>query len=39
MGKSDTKEFATVGIRPIVLMVSETVFLASLVAAFLFLVR
>lgn len=31
--KSHLKDFATVGLRPIVLMVSETVFLAALVAA------
>ncbi len=32
--KSHLKDFATVGLRPIALMVSETVFLAVLVAAF-----
>ncbi|MDM0000777.1 putative sulfate exporter family transporter [Variovorax sp. J22P240] len=37
--KSHLKDFATVGFKPIVLMVSETVFLAVLVTAFLFLVR
>ena len=37
--KSNMKDFATVGFRPILLMVSETVFLAALVIAFLFLVR
>jgi uncharacterized integral membrane protein (TIGR00698 family) len=37
--KSHLKEFATVGFRPIVLMVSETVFLALLVLGFLVLIR
>ena len=37
--KSHLKDFATVGFKPIVLMVSETAFLAILVAAFLFPVR
>ena len=37
--KSHLKDFATVGFKPIVLMVSETVFLAILVVAFLFLAR
>ena len=37
--KSHLKEFATVGFKPIVLMVSETAFLALLVVAFLFLAR
>ena len=37
--KSHLKDFATVGLRPIVLMVSETVFLAILVAMFLVLAR
>jgi uncharacterized integral membrane protein (TIGR00698 family) len=37
--KSHLKDFATVGLRPIVLMVSETVFLAALVAAFTYLAR
>ena len=37
--KSHLKDFATVGLRPIVLMVSETVFLAALVAAFIYLAR
>jgi uncharacterized integral membrane protein (TIGR00698 family) len=35
--KSHLKEFATVGFKPIVLMVSETVFLVLLVVGFLFL--
>ena len=35
--KSHLKDFATVGFRPILLMVSETAFLALLVIAFLFL--
>ena len=33
--KSHLKDFATVGLKPIVLMVSETVFLAVLVMAWL----
>ena len=37
--KSHLKDFATVGFRPILLMVSETVFLAILVIAFIFLAR
>lgn len=37
--KSHLKDFATVGFKPILLMVSETVFLALLVIAFLFLAR
>ncbi|MDM0015799.1 putative sulfate exporter family transporter [Variovorax sp. J22P168] len=37
--KSHLKDFATVGIRPIALMVSETVFLALLVTAFIYLPR
>jgi uncharacterized integral membrane protein (TIGR00698 family) len=37
--KSHLKDFATVGLRPIVLMVSETVFLALLVTAFIYLAR
>lgn len=37
--KTHLKDFATVGLRPIVLMVSETVFLAILVSAFIFLAR
>jgi uncharacterized integral membrane protein (TIGR00698 family) len=36
--KSHLKEFATVGLRPIVLMLSETVFLAALVIAVLLFV-
>jgi len=35
--KSNLRDFAKVGLKPIVLMVSETVFLAILVVAFLFL--
>jgi len=37
--KAQLKDFATVGFRPILLMVSETVFLAILVIAFIFLAR
>ncbi|MDM0047951.1 YeiH family protein [Variovorax sp. J22R115] len=37
--KSHLKDFATVGLKPIVLMVSETVFLAVLVIAFIFFTR
>ena len=37
--KSHMKEFATVGLKPILLMVSETVFLAILVVAFIYLAR
>ena len=37
--KSHLKDFATVGLKPIVLMVSETAFLAILVAMFLVLAR
>jgi uncharacterized integral membrane protein (TIGR00698 family) len=37
--KSHLKDFATVGVKPIVLMVSETVFLAVLVTAFIFFTR
>jgi uncharacterized membrane protein YadS len=37
--KSHLKEFATVGLRPIVLMVSETMFLAVLFIAVILLVR
>jgi uncharacterized integral membrane protein (TIGR00698 family) len=37
--KSHMKEFAAVGIKPILLMVSETVFLAILVVGFIFLAR
>jgi uncharacterized integral membrane protein (TIGR00698 family) len=37
--KSHLKDFATVGFRPIVLMVSETVFLALLVVACMYLAR
>lgn len=37
--KSHLKDFATVGLKPILLMVSETVFLAILVIAFIFLAR
>ena len=37
--KSQLKDVATVGFRPILLMVSETVFLAILVIAFVFLAR
>ena len=37
--KSHLKDFATVGFKPILLMVSETVFLAILVIAFIFLAR
>jgi uncharacterized integral membrane protein (TIGR00698 family) len=37
--KSHLKDVATVGLRPIVLMVSETVFLAALVAAFIHFAR
>ena len=37
--KSHMKEVATVGFKPILLMVSETVFLALLVVAFMFLAR
>jgi uncharacterized integral membrane protein (TIGR00698 family) len=37
--KAHLKDFATVGFRPILLMVSETVFLAILVIAFIFLAR
>jgi uncharacterized membrane protein YadS len=37
--KAHLKDFATVGFKPILLMVSETVFLAILVIAFIFLVR
>ena len=35
--KSHLKDFATVGLEPIVLMVSETAFLAILVTAFIYL--
>ncbi|MDM0109495.1 putative sulfate exporter family transporter [Variovorax sp. J22R24] len=37
--KSHLKDFATVGLKPIVLMVSETIFLAVLVTAFIFFTR
>ncbi|MDL9997453.1 putative sulfate exporter family transporter [Variovorax sp. J22P240] len=37
--KSHLRDFATVGLKPIVLMVSETVFLAVLVIAFIFFTR
>jgi uncharacterized integral membrane protein (TIGR00698 family) len=37
--KSHLKDFATVGLKPIVLMVSETAFLALLVIAFIFFTR
>jgi uncharacterized integral membrane protein (TIGR00698 family) len=37
--KSHMKEFANVGVKPILLMVSETVFLAILVVAFIHLAR
>jgi uncharacterized membrane protein YadS len=37
--KAHLKDFATVGFKPILLMVSETVFLAILVVAFIFLAR
>lgn len=37
--KSHLKDFATVGLKPIVLMLSETLFLAILVVAFIFLAR
>jgi len=37
--KAQLKDFATVGFRPILLMVSETVFLAVLVVAFILLTR
>ena len=37
--KTHLKDFATVGIRPIVLMVSETLFLTMLVLGFVFLLR
>ncbi|MDM0022522.1 YeiH family protein [Variovorax saccharolyticus] len=37
--KSHLKDFATVGLKPIVLMVSETAFLAILVVGFLFIAR
>ncbi|MDM0037022.1 putative sulfate exporter family transporter [Variovorax sp. J22P271] len=37
--KSHLKDFATVGLKPIVLMVSETVFLAVLVIAFILFTR
>jgi uncharacterized integral membrane protein (TIGR00698 family) len=37
--KSHLKDFATVGFKPIVLMVSETAFLAILVTAFIYLAR
>jgi uncharacterized membrane protein YadS len=37
--KARPKDFATVGFKPILLMVSETVFLAILVVAFIFLAR
>jgi uncharacterized integral membrane protein (TIGR00698 family) len=37
--KAHLKDFATVGFKPILLMVSETVFLAVLMIAFIFLVR
>ncbi|MGJ7512040.1 YeiH family protein [Variovorax sp. GT1P44] len=37
--KSHLKDFATVGLKPILLMVSETAFLAILVVAFIFLAR
>jgi uncharacterized integral membrane protein (TIGR00698 family) len=37
--KSHMKDFATVGLKPILLMVSETVFLAGLVVAFIFVMR
>ncbi|MDM0113492.1 putative sulfate exporter family transporter [Variovorax sp. J22R133] len=37
--KSHLKDFATVGLKPIVLMVSETAFLALLVVAFILLAR
>jgi uncharacterized membrane protein YadS len=37
--KAHLKDFATVGFRPILLMVSETAFLAILVIAFIFLAR
>lgn len=37
--KAHLKDFATVGIKPILLMVSETVFLAILVIVFIFLAR
>lgn len=37
--KSHLKDFATVGLKPIVLMVSETAFLAVLVTAFIFFTR
>lgn len=37
--KSHLKDFATVGLKPILLMVSETAFLAMLVTAFIFLAR
>ena len=37
--KSHMKEVATVGFKPILLMVSETLFLALLVVAFMFLAR
>ncbi|RZL96604.1 MAG: putative sulfate exporter family transporter, partial [Variovorax sp.] len=37
--KSHLKDFATVGFKPIVLMVCETAFLAILVTAFIYLAR
>jgi uncharacterized membrane protein YadS len=37
--KAHPKDFATVGFKPILLMVSETVFLAIPVVAFIFLAR
>jgi uncharacterized integral membrane protein (TIGR00698 family) len=37
--KSHMKDFATVGLKPILLMVSETAFLAVLVTAFIYLAR
>ena len=37
--KSNMRDFARVGVKPIVLMVSETVFLAILVVAFIFVAR
>jgi uncharacterized membrane protein YadS len=37
--KARLKDFSTVGFKPILLMVSETVFLAVLVIVFIFLSR
>jgi uncharacterized membrane protein YadS len=37
--KTHMKDFATVGIKPILLMVSETAFLAILVTAMIFVMR